>query len=245
MSSHPIVNRILNPAVNGEFYEQIFSSSRIIISISLHSGPRGLSVSKVLGNDKQFRLFGIPNDIPRSYEVVFNAKVIQYSEDTISDIMLGPFLLSLNIISVSFDTEILMDNGSTKIISSLKEGEWVAGDIHISKKYQIRNVISNSYLPNIKLDISIVYPHHVSDNIPFKKLLITPLHVNLLVDKKKSVESRSSTILFVNKNVKHIVPIDHNGHYTMWSLQFESPGFYVANGLTIRSQFPSGEIVGR
>lgn len=140
-----------------------------------------------------------------------------------------------------FNTLILMSDGSTKMIQDIQRGDYVAGNSNNTISYRVSRVTIRNYEPDSKIDVCIFDQNSINSTSPSSSLTITPLHV--IVDGNYRIFSRKlrnlpGVQMLSMVNIDTVIPIDDLGNFSLWNLQFDTVGFYVANGLTVQSRHP-------
>jgi hypothetical protein len=137
---------------------------------------------------------------------------------------------------IASNTEILLANGTTKLIQDVVRGDLVAGDPSMKKSYKVANIPSTLYLDDVTMDLVIFKPNSLGINIPNKKLITTPGHPIIWN------HSRRAARYFTNcdgvKLVERSLPVDECNERILWDIQFETIGTFVANGVTLQSRHP-------
>lgn len=138
---------------------------------------------------------------------------------------------------IADNTMILMADGSWTKIQNIRRGQMVAGDPEINTTYCVSKVIHYLYPPNTKLDIMKFNSNSISDGVPFIPLIITPGHKIFYKD-----HYFHAKLFLATNDVITYNQIDSNNELinvkSLWDLQFDTIGSYVANGVQIRSKHP-------
>ncbi|AYV85697.1 MAG: hypothetical protein Satyrvirus31_11 [Satyrvirus sp.] len=161
-------------------------------------------------------------------------------------------VLTSSLTCVAHNTNILMNDGSSKLIQDIQKGDFVAGDIGCTSVFQVDKVKIEVANNDYKLDLVIFEKNALGPNLPQNKLIITGSHKicwkNKMVPARKFCNHKNVTRYYHNKinrkntkndqifEPKDILPAQDNGIYNFYDLQFETDGTYVAEGLEIRSR---------
>lgn len=150
-------------------------------------------------------------------------------------------LLKSTVLCLAYNTEILMINGTIKLIQDLIIGDMVAsGDyvhgLKITKILQIK--LSGNYLPDIV--------HFAKDaigyNLPTKSTFTTALHPILYQNKRKPAKCfhnlNNCTWYNFTTACKDLLPMAPDGFYYLYNLQFSTEGLFIANGLIVQAVSP-------
>ena len=141
------------------------------------------------------------------------------------------------LICVAKDTMVLMADGNEKPIQSIERGDFVIG-ANKESVYQVARVIHNKFSANTNLTIIKINENAIAPNQPNKTLLITDKHPILHGDVRRQARCfRNWNVKRYGKGstAKQVLPINDDGTCSLYNLQFEHDGFFVANGVVIDS----------
>jgi len=153
-------------------------------------------------------------------------------------------LISL-IICLDKDSSILMADQSVKLIGDIQRGDWVAGDLGVSKKYQVARVNKQNLDANHPSNLLIFEVDCLGNNQPSKKLIITENHPIIYQDARRPAycfQNCPGVTYHQKMPASLILSKDDLGKYSLYDLQFEHDGTYVANGLIVQSRSPYSEL---
>ena len=186
------------------------------------------------------------NGLPVQTVGLFNNIILNI---TVNSLQFGLFNIPFNYYSVFIDptcittgTEILMADGQVKNIELIQRGDVVAGDLAGSKTYTVANVLSDTINPvGSSITMVMFKKDSLGPNIPSKDLLVTRGHP--IVYQNKRIWSMlfakfPDVEIHTNIDVATIVPVDTDGKYKLWDIQFETVGSFVANGTVVQSRHP-------
>lgn len=134
----------------------------------------------------------------------------------------GYVLTSSNTICVLADTNILMTDGSIKMIKDIKIGDKVLGDMETNKT----NIVSRIITTNITNYSIIKIPQGLMDNS--RDLFITEWHPVWCNNDKNRILAKN-----IEGTEKELIKSD-----IVYSLQFDVEGTFYANGLKVDSLSP-------
>lgn len=188
------------------------------------------------------------NSIIGSYNItitdIANLSINRSILTNIPSSLLGVIFILL---SVAFNTRILMADDTWKPVQDIKPGDTVAGDLEGKKKYKVikLNVLTTS--DKSAADLMVFQQHSLGKNIPRQKLILSS--DNVIVWKgKKYLAKHFRKNLNVNRyiggeNFKNILPsqkdsIDDSDveKYNFYNLELETNGTFVAEGVVIKSK---------
>ena len=137
---------------------------------------------------------------------------------------------------IASNTEILLANGTTKLIQDVVRGDLVAGDPSMKKSYRVANIPFTAYSNDIAMDLVTFEPNSLGTNIPNKQLITTPGHPIIWNNSRRA--ARNFTRLAGVELVEQSLPVGNNNDHILWDIQFETIGTFVANGVTLQSRHP-------
>jgi len=146
--------------------------------------------------------------------------------------------------SLESTTEILMGDGQLKHIRDIQRGDIVAGDPMINKKYTVAKVYSTSLNHDTTFGTCEFQPGSLANNVPYKPLITATSHIieyNNIRKPAYAFEFFPNVEKTLSKASDIVIP-DNNGKYSLYDLQFETVGTYVANGVTVQSRSPYSPI---
>lgn len=146
---------------------------------------------------------------------------------------------------IATDAEILMADGSTKLIQNIKRGDEVAADVDSNKTYIVSRILTDRIAPHIVTHVCELDTDIINKNSPNKKLLISPRHPIICHERKIRIFAGDlDNIKILSGKAENTLPPHLNAStgaldaYMLWDLQFDTIGSYVANGLCIQSRHP-------
>lgn len=146
---------------------------------------------------------------------------------------------------IATNTEILMADGSVKMIQDIKRGDKVAADIDNIKSYTVSKVLTDRMASHIVTHVCMLDPDTIAENSPYKQLLISPRHPIICHKSRQRIQAGDiENIKIMSGKAEDVIPPCLNNltgemdAYMYWDLQFDTIGSYVANGLCIQSRHP-------
>jgi len=150
---------------------------------------------------------------------------------------------------VAKDTQILMSDGTCKPIQDIQRGDLVASDRSMTKFHTVARLTTQSIDESYPADLTVFQPSSLEQNVPNKELIITSNHALIYKDKRRPAKCFSSYPLIkqyyhntLMGQMGQLLPPNSDGTYTVYDLQFETLGSYVANGVTIQSRSPRSNL---
>ena len=140
------------------------------------------------------------------------------------------------IICVAKDTNILMADGSTVPIQNLIRDDIIAGSTDLSIKHSVARLIHMKCSPEF-----IVRTVKISKNslnsLPNKDLIVTSGHKILWNDVllRAKIFKKKKGVKYIKTTAKNILPKDQDDQYSLYNIQYDHNGFFIANGLTLES----------
>jgi hypothetical protein len=139
-----------------------------------------------------------------------------------------------------------MADGCFKSINQIKRGDLIASDFSQKQIHKVSLVNRNPLFGDTLLDIIEILPNAFGLNQPNQRLLITPNHpifYNFARRPAKCFDKFSGVIVHQKKMAKNILEKDNDADtYSLYDLQFDCDGSYVANNLQIQSRSPYSEL---
>ena len=137
--------------------------------------------------------------------------------------------------------QVLMANGTTKPIQNIERGDMVAGDLHRKTRFKVARLIQTKISANTKVSIVKISKDALGKKQPSQELIISsghPILYNSLRYRAKCFKNMKG-VKYYSKNktsANKVLPLDDNGQtYSLYNMQFEHDGSFVANDLTIDS----------
>lgn len=162
----------------------------------------------------------------------------------LADATYGPYTIDIQVLCVGSGAQVLMADGTTKLIQDMKRGDLVASDPEISHVHRVAKVHQRSYQPDAIIDLYQFETGSLGE-IPTKPLILTPHHAIYHEGARypaKAFHKTNGVNLIEKTSVREIlVGITHDDEtvsYDLWDLQFETIGSYVVNGVTVQSRHP-------
>jgi alpha-tubulin suppressor-like RCC1 family protein len=172
--------------------------------------------------------------------------------------------LQQEIVCVSRDTQILMDDGTYKAIQDIERGEMVAGDLSMTKLYRVSRVNRQRVHSSQRVDLVSFDKDCLGSDKPIQRLVITCNHALIYNGKRRPAKCFENLRGVTRKNERlsvdrmnrmnrmdrmdksdgesvFLIP-EPDGGYILYDLQFETLGSYVANGVVVQSRSPRSRI---
>lgn len=145
---------------------------------------------------------------------------------------------------LSHNTRILMADGQYKNIQNIVRGDVVAANLQLEKTHKVARVLKNHLPRREPIDIMIFEKDSLGLNLPNHQLIVTINHSFIWGDKRRPAKC------FINyPNVKkefayvfNALPVNDEGYYCVYDLQFETLGSFVANGIVVQSRSPRSNL---
>jgi hypothetical protein len=155
------------------------------------------------------------------------------------------------LICLSADTKILMADNSIKEIKDLEKGDFVAGNKENTTCYQIARKIHNKVSRNHLVDIVKIQNNALGENYPEYDTIITAWHPILYKNERRPAKCfrKFKGVEYSKKRklAETILPADESESeektYSLYNLQFDTEGFFIANGLVVQSVSPHSALV--
>ena len=158
------------------------------------------------------------------------------------------------IFCMAHNTLILMVDGTYKMIQDIKKGDWVKGDRN-GTTYRVSKVIKQEVKPfESKTDIVIFKKNALGKNLPLNKLIVLGNHSIIWNGKKRPAGrfmNHPNVTRYYNQRVlkrnstdnkiyslDELLPNEGTATFTVYDLQFETEGSYIAEGLQVKSRSP-------
>lgn len=205
--------------------------------------PPGLSYNVVLsGIIYTITISGIPT----TANVYSTISVTGFTKETSTGRLVpynfNPYTITIEPVCVAQDTEILLADGTTKLIQYIQRGDLVAGDPSITKIFKVGNIIHTKHPKNSIMGMCVINPNTIEKNIPNKKLIVTHSHPIIYKNARRAAKlfnTLPGITHYLTTPINQILPDDNTyNEYTLWDMQFETIGSYVANGVTLQSRHP-------
>lgn len=181
-----------------------------------------------------------------TYSSIFIPGVLNsFSSGKNLDYNFGPYTIVISPLCIASNTEILMSDGSVKLIQDIKRGDLVASNTNIDTVYKVARTLFTIYPNDSIINMCSIQPNSININNPYKTLLLTPCHSIIHNNIRRPAEyfTNINGIDFIkNTKVQDLLPIDTDGSYSLWDIQFETIGSYVANGVVVQSRHPQSFI---
>ena len=146
------------------------------------------------------------------------------------------------LICVAKDTMVLMADGTEKPIQHIKRGDEIAGDLEIKTINKVARLLHTQMAPITPVNIVKINENALEPNLPNRDLFISGIHpifYNGQRRKAKLFRTLKGINYFGIKNnttAADILPIDDNGEtYSLYNIQYEHDGYFVANGIVVDS----------
>lgn len=239
-TTNPPEGSVLPTATIGTAYSQNIGvnlpSNDSIIGLNDSGLPNGLSAGVQLGS--VVRITGTPTgpagNVSFSIPLTIRNSV---TGDTRTE-TIGNYTIPVVVVCVAPDTQILMADGTTKQIQDIVRGDWVSSSTQV---HRVARVLSTKHTSGDLLNMVVFNKDSVGTNLPSRDLIITSLHP-IVKDKQRVHAIKLANLdrvnYYHNVPINRVTNLDKNGEYTLWDLQFETVGSYIANGLEIQSRHP-------
>lgn len=143
------------------------------------------------------------------------------------------------VICVAKDTMVLMANGNQKPIQNIQRGDLVAGDLQCHSKYQVAKLIQTPMSGQAPLKLVKMNKNAIAVDQPNSHLIISschPIYHNSVRRPARCFKKYPGVKYYGKIRANVILPIDDNNKtYSLYNLQFEHNGSFVANGLVVDS----------
>ena len=141
-------------------------------------------------------------------------------------------------ICVAKDTMILMADGKETPIQNIKRGDFVAGDTQIQSKYKVARLIKTPLSASTPVKIVKINKNAIEPNYPNRDLIMSSGHPILYngVRRRAKLFKKYPGVKYSKIPANKILPIDDNKKtYSLYNLQFQHDGSFVANGVVVDS----------
>jgi hypothetical protein len=145
------------------------------------------------------------------------------------------------------DTNILMADGTLKLIQEIARGDFVAGNPSISEVHQVAKINTLTLQRKSPVDIVKFRPGSLGNNLPNQSLTITGNHPIIFRNARRPAKcfNKLPGITYYKQIPSgDILNSDHNGEnsYKLYDLQFDHDGTFVTNGIIVQSRCPRSDI---
>jgi len=144
------------------------------------------------------------------------------------------------IVCVHPNTEILMADGSIKLIKNIKRGDLVASDSNNSQTFKVSRVNVSIYRKEQKIGVAIMNENCLDKNVPNKKLTITGYHPIFYKGARREAQyfANLEGVKYEEIEAEKVFEVTKEGFVELYDLQFDDDGSYVANGVQVQSRCP-------
>ena len=154
----------------------------------------------------------------------------------------------LSVDCVARDTRILMANGLERLVQYVKRGDMIAGDIDHSKKYRVARVIHNRLSGMTPISMIKINADALGYYQPSIETIISSNHPIFYNDSRYTAKAfrKNKEIKYFSKSktlARDILPVNNDDSYSLYNIQFEVDGYFVANGLVVDSLSPFSTIL--
>lgn len=143
------------------------------------------------------------------------------------------------IICVAKNTMVLMADGNEKPIQNIKRGDLVTGDLKCHSKYKVARLIQTPMSAHTSLKIVKINKDAIAINQPNQDLIISsghPIYHQGFRRRAKCFKNYPSVKYWNKIPANQILPVDDNNKtYSLYNLQFQHDGSFVANGVVVDS----------
>jgi len=195
---------------------------------------------------------GVPNsptdataiiwDIPPLNDAVLRMDIRISNGDMATSFGIAFSGLAVSLTCVTSETEILMADGTTKQIHEIKRGDIVAGDPECKNTHMVAAVNKLVTLADSKIDLLKFEKGSLGENLPSKQLAITGNHPIIWKNARRPAKcfSKLPDVIHYEETTpaSNILPTD----LSLYDLQFDHDGTYVANGITVQSRCPRSNL---
>ena len=192
----------------------------------------------------------IPNTIVWNIQTEFNSVILEEiirvtfritgGGDINLDIDGSAGSITSALICVAKDTKVLMADGSEKPIQNIQRGDYVANNFGQTNNNKVARIIHSKISPMTPISIITIEKDAICPNQPKQKIIMTsghPILYNGLRYRAKCFKnfngvkyhSKSKTL------AKDILPPNEDGSYSLYNIQYEHDGYFIANGLIVDS----------
>lgn len=149
--------------------------------------------------------------------------------------------MSSTILCLAENTQILMANNTLKLIQDLVR-EDVVKDPFSDSGHKIACILKSNFSANQKIDVAKIGKDSIYNDYPFTDTYLSGWHPILYKNKRKPAKcfQKIKGCEWYDKtiNAMDILPINSNGFYSLYNLQFDHEGLFVANGLIVQAVSP-------
>ena len=172
-----------------------------------------------------------------------------------SDLSGFPFIANIEridsllapLICVAKDTNILMADGTEKLIQDIQRGDIVMGPNNTTNK--VARILRKQLASYDKISIVTIAKDSLSKNQPHTNTIMTSGHPILHNGERRRAQcyKKLPGVKYYSQSktkASDKLPIDDNNKtYSLYNIQYETKGYYVANGLTVSSIPPCSSIL--
>jgi hypothetical protein len=140
------------------------------------------------------------------------------------------------------DSLIMMADNSLKMIQDIRRGDRVYGDLAKTIVCRVSRLIVHQVRPERPMDLTIIKQNSFGQGCPAPRLLLNSYHAIVWQGMKKPAKCFADlptvTRHLFTKTAAEIIPLNRAKRYALYDIQFDTPGYYVANGIQVQSRHP-------
>jgi len=142
------------------------------------------------------------------------------------------------------DTMILMANGKETPIQNIVRGDLIAGNLECNITHKVAYIMHSELSAIVPIDIVKITKGTLGQNKPNKDLFLSGWHPILWNQKRRPAKcfQKFMGVTWWNNTITagEILPVDTNEQktYSLYNLQFDHDGLFVANGVIVQAVSP-------
>ena len=229
-------------------FDSLFLS---LLTLTLKSGSAShSSLGTISGSTKTWQLSDYSPTIPIDHitQAIFTIDASILPTPIIAAVTFGDLVSTL--VCVARDTQILMADHSLKSIQDLQRGDLVAGDPECSTTHQVARIHKQVLRRGYPSNLVSFSKHCLGVGQPSQKFIVTRNHPIIWNGKRRPAycfQKCRGVIYHQTTDVSKVLPPDcgsiaEDYSYTVYDLQFDHDGTYVANNIIVQSRSPYSEI---
>jgi hypothetical protein len=216
------------------------------------NSPGGSVPGSFNGSTITFDLASILDDITSIGSVTYNITFTTSGGFDVTGSFFASNLIS-TLVCISGDASILMGDGTYKLLKDIKRGDLIAGNAKNTVKHYVCRVLRSKLHPKYPLDIVRINKDTFAPDRPSQDLVITAWHPILDNNCRRPAKAfaRLNGVKYYRGKItaEEILPVDEDNEnkdkptYSLYNLQFDREGFFVANGLVVQSVSPNSRLL--
>lgn len=154
--------------------------------------------------------------------------------------------ISTTLVCVARDTQILMHNGTTKPVQDIQRGDLLAQNPDLTSIAKVARLVHTKLPAKTPVSLVVIPKDALYADKPSQKTIISSGHPILFGNGRypaRSFRSFATVEYHRHKTAGDILPVNDDGTYSLYNIQYEHDGYFVANGLTVDSLPPLSHIV--